>query len=192
MNSNLILTSNIFCSKVSKSIGIIYRTRSLLPKSLLRNIYFSIVQPYFLYCLPAFASTYHIHFDPLVKLQKRAIRAISKAGFLDHTDPLFRQFKILKLNDQFKHSLACYLYKNQHLLTEYSRNHVYFTRNRDAPLPSFARLRSTEQSVIRNALLLWNSVPINIKNCRTINSFKLHYKIFLLNQYSVPNVSGWN
>ena len=166
--------------------------RSLVPKSLLRNIYFSIVQPYFLYCLPVFASTYYTHLDPLVKLQKRAIRAISMAGFLDHTDPLFRQCKILKLDDQFKLSLACYLYNNQHLLTDYSRTHSHFARNRDEPLPPPARLRSTEQSVIRNALILWNTVPSDIKTCRTITTFKLQYKTFLLNNYDAPDVSGWN
>ena len=77
--------------------------------------------PYFLYCLPVFASTYHNHLNPLIKLQKRAIRAISMAGFLDHTEILFHQCKILKLEDQYKYSLACYLYRNQNLLTEFSR-----------------------------------------------------------------------
>ena len=161
------------CNKVSKSIGIIFRIRSLIPKSLLRNIYFSIVQPYFLYCLPVFASTYHIHLDPLVKLQKRAIRAISMAGFLDHTESLFRQCKILKLEDQFKYSLACYLYHNQNILVEFSRTHSHFTRNRDVPLAPFARLRCTEQSVIRNALILWDTIPSDIKNT-SINVFKTH------------------
>ena len=172
------------CDKVSKSIGIIFRIRSLLPKTLLRNLYFSIIQPYFLYCLPAFASTYQTHMDPLIKLQKRAVRAISLAGYLDHTDPLFFQNKILKLNDQYKHSLACYLYCNQELLIEYSRPHNYSTRNREVPLAPFSRLRSTEQSIVRNALIVWDSVPPNIKTCLTIKRFKFQYKNHLLNQYS--------
>ena len=125
------------CNKISKSIGIIFRIRSLIPRTLLRNLYFSIVQPYFLYCLPAFASTYHTHLDPLIKLQKRAVRAISVAGYLDHTDPLFLRNKILKLNDLYKHSLACYIYSHPNLLNEHSRSHTYLTRNRDTPLPNF-------------------------------------------------------
>ena len=111
------------------------------------------------------------------------------AGFLDHTEILFRQCKILKLDDQFKHSLACYLYNNQNLLTEHSRTHSHFTRNRDVPLAPFARLRSTEQSVIRNALILWETIPANIKSCTTINTFKSRYKNFLLNQYSSSVIS---
>ena len=171
------------CNKISKSIGIIFRIRSLIPRTLLRNLYFSIVQPYFLYCLPAFASTYHTHLDPLIKLQKRAVRAISVAGYLDHTDPLFLRNKILKLNDQYKHSLACYIYSHPNLLNEHSRSHTYLTRNRDTPLPNFSRLRSTDQSIIRNSLIVWDSIPPNIKTCRTLNNFKVQYKNFLLNQY---------
>ena len=171
------------CSKVSKSIGIIFRIRSLVPKKLLRNIYFSLVQPYFLYCLPVFASTYQVHLNPLIKLQKTAIRAINVAGFNDHTNPLFLNSKILKLQDQYKHSLGCYMYDNQYLLNEYSRNHNYSTRNRDLPLVPFARLRTTEQSVIRNAIAEWDKIPINIRGSRNKNIFKFHYKTFLLNQY---------
>ena len=67
------------------------------------------------------------------------------AGILDHTEPLFLQYEILKLNDQFKLSLACYLFNNQNLLTEFSRSHSHYTRNRDVPLAPLAyRLRSTE------------------------------------------------
>ena len=177
---------NHICNKVSKSIGIIFRIRSLVPKILLRNLYFSLVQPYFLYCLPVFASTYQVHLNPLIKLRKTAIRAINMAGFIDHTNPLFFNSKILKLQDQYKHSLGCYIYDNQNLLNEYSRNHNYSTRNRDLPLVPFARLRITEQSVIRNALAEWDNIPANIRGSRSKQIFKVHYKTFLLNQYISP------
>ena len=94
--------------------------------------------------------------------------------------------KILKLKDQYKHSLGCYIYDNQNLLNEYSRNHNYSTRNRDLPLVPFARLRITEQSVIRNALAEWDNIPANIRGSRSKQIFKVHYKTFLLNQYISP------
>ena len=106
------------------------------------------------------------------------------AGFIDHTNPLFLSSKILKLRDQYKHSLGCYMYENQNLLNIYSRNHDYFTRNRDFPLVPYARLRSTEQSVIRNALAEWENIPANIRTSRNKNIFKTHYKTYLLNQYT--------
>ena len=35
-------------------------------------------------------------------LQKRAIRAINKANYNSHTEPLFKRSKILKLNDLYE------------------------------------------------------------------------------------------
>ena len=106
------------------------------------------------------------------------------AGFIDHTNPLFLNSKILKLQDLYKHSLGCYIYDNQNRLDVYSRNHTHFTRNRNMPLVPFARLRSTEQSVIRNALAEWDKIPANIRASRSKNIFKACYKTFLLNQYN--------
>ena len=33
--------------------------------------------------------------------------------------------------DLYKHSLACYIYSNQHILNAYEKPHHYPTRNRD-------------------------------------------------------------
>ena len=186
IDSNLKFDEHIsyICGKVSKSIGILYRIRSCVPKDILRSIYFSIIQPYYIYCLPVFGATYNVHLRPLRLLQKRAIRLISNAGFYEHTDPLFYQNSILKVDDLYKHSLGCYMYSNQHLLASYVHSHDYLTRNRALYVPPVALLRSTEQSVILNAINVWNSIPADIKACRTKQNFKYKFKKLLLAQYS--------
>ena len=98
---------NILCSKISKSIGILFRIRDFVPKVCLRILYFCLVHPYFLYCLPVFGATYNTHLQPLILLQKRAIRLISNAAFLANTEPLFKMQKIMKFNDLYKHSIGC-------------------------------------------------------------------------------------
>ena len=165
------------------SIGILYRIKSFVPRSCLKNLFHSIIHPYYLYCLPIFGATYSVHLEPLRILQKRAIRIVSGAGFLDHTTPLFHNNKILKLDDLYKHRLGCFIYENQHLLGNHTRSHNYETRNRDSLLFPRERLRSSEQSVIYNCLRIWDSLPNDIKTCRTFSNFKYRYKNFLLNQY---------
>ena len=140
------------CNKISKSIGIIFRIRNCIPNVCLRILYFCLVHPYFLYCLPVFGATYDTHLQPLILLQKRAIRLISNAAFLANTEPLFKMQKILKFNDIYKHSIACYMFKNQHLLHEFVPEHTHFTRYRNLLVPPFERLRSTSQSVIHNGV----------------------------------------
>ena len=157
--------------------------RSYVPVSCLKNLYYSIIHPYYLYCLSIFGATYDRHLEPLNKLQKRAIRVISGAGFLDHTDPLFYSNKILKVNDLYKQSIACYMYDHPNLLSAHAVTHNYNTRNRDRLVPPIEKLRSTEQSVIHKGIREWNEIPDNIKSCVTKQSFKYHYKNYLLAQY---------
>ena len=154
----------------------------------MKNLYFSLIQPYIIYCLPIFAATYDTHMQPLILLQKRAIRTISNASYRDSTNPLFIRNNILKIVDLYKHSLGCYLYKNQHLIETHALNHNYFTRYRNNVNVPHARLRSTEQSVIRNALRIWDDIPASIRACRTFNQFKLQFKKYLIEQYSIANI----
>ena len=166
---------NHICDKVSRSIGIIYKIQSLVPRNLLRTIYFTIVHPYFIYCLPIFASTYATHLNPLIIMQKKAIRIISGAGYLDHTNSLFYSNKILKIPDLNKYQLGCYAYNNPDILNQHIRTHNYNTRNRNDLMPTFQRLRVSEQSVIHNTITNWNEIPLNVKASPSINSFKYHY-----------------
>ena len=163
---------NMICKKISRSIGILCRLRSLVPLQCLRLLYFSLIHPYILYCLPIFGKACATHMKPLIVLQKRAIRIINNAEYLAHTDPLFRTSKILKVYDQYNHSVGTYVYRNQDLLVNFTRNHHYNTRNRNSYLAPRERLRSTERSVLYNAVCIWNTIPEDIKNSLSVASFK--------------------
>ena len=171
------------CNKISVANGIMYRIRSYVPKSCLKNIYYSIVHQYILYCLPIYGATYNCYLEKLFLAQKRSIRIISQADYYAHTEPLFFSNKILKVKDLYKHFIACYIFSRQHLLEIYRTTHNYPTRSSDLMEPQH-RLRSTEQSFMLNAVRIWNSVPDYIKTCRTESSFKYKYKLFLLSHYN--------
>ena len=83
------LDSKAVCTKISRSIGIMYRIRSSVPKICLKTMYYSFVHPYLLYGLVVWGGTYYIHLQPIFILQKRCIRLITCYFFLAHTDPLF-------------------------------------------------------------------------------------------------------
>lgn len=76
-------------NKVSKSLFILNKSKYVLQCNTLRTLYCSIILPYFNYCAEIWGNTYKTSLMPLVLLQKRAIRMINKAGFRDHTNPLF-------------------------------------------------------------------------------------------------------
>ena len=82
--------------KVSKSIGIIYRSSFYLFKSALRMLYYALVYPYLQYCITVWGSTYPTNLNRLVILQKRVIRIIDKQDFGVHTSSIFNELKIFK------------------------------------------------------------------------------------------------
>ena len=76
-----------------------------------------------------------------------------------------------------------YIYDHQSLLLDHVLSHDYDTRNRNRPIPPRERLRSAEQSVIYNGIRIWNEIPDDIKANLTKQSFKYHYKNYLLSRY---------
>ena len=98
-------------NKLSKAIGILKKASHAFNKSTLRMLYHSFLQPYFNYCILIWGNAADIHLNKLNLLQRRAIRIISNAQFLDHTTPLFAQQNILKLKDLYYQRCAMFTYK---------------------------------------------------------------------------------
>jgi hypothetical protein len=65
--------STYIACRISKSIGIIYRSSFYLFKSALRILYFALIYPYLQYCVVILRSTYSSNLNRIVLLQKRAV-----------------------------------------------------------------------------------------------------------------------
>lgn len=86
-------------SKVSRSIAIIGRARQVLNPKSLRMLYCSLVLPYFTYCVEMWGNNYTTTVQPLVILQKRALRIIHGASYREHTNIFFMESKLLKFKN---------------------------------------------------------------------------------------------
>ena len=171
-------------NKVSKSIGILFKLSNLnIPKAILTQIYYCLIQSYLNYNICVYMGTFNAHTNRLLLLQKRAIRLVSGASFLDHTEPLFNSNKILKIHDMYKLNIGLYMYDRVRS-GDYDRNHQYNTRNRNDLLPRRFRLTATQNSLASIGPTIWNSIPTNIKDSLTYSSFKHQYKKYLLSFYN--------
>ena len=95
---------------VSRNLGIISRARYLLDKKQLLLLYNALILPYFTYCLVIWGSNYESTLQPIILLQKRAIRLICGAGRIAHTAPLFRELKVLMVVDLLHYHLLLILH----------------------------------------------------------------------------------
>ena len=89
------------CSKVSKSIAILRLVRSIFPKYILKMIYMSLVFTYLNYCNLIWGAAHYSIIEPLFKLQKKAIRIITNSYYLEHTTPLFKDYKLLTVHQVY-------------------------------------------------------------------------------------------
>ena len=173
--------------KISKSIGIIYKASFCLPTTSLCKLYFCVVYPYLVYCIPVWVSTYPSNLNHMFLLQKKVIRIISKNEFDAHTEPIFKQLKILKLSDiyrsqignSFQKGLLPYAFSEMFLLP--NQIHHYNTRNSNS-FYLFSCRTNIRQFVIRfQGPKLFNSFSTEIQNADSFSQFKTKLKTFLLN-----------
>ena len=171
------------CSKVSKSIGIFYKIRYLVPDSVLFNLYHTLVYPYLNYCNVAWCGTYWTHLNSLWLLQKRVIRIIHRKPFLFPTNQLFLDSKLLKLPEIYSFKLGMFIFDIQDQ-PNFSRTHNYNSRYRNLLYPPSARLTTTQHSVFNAGIRCWNAIPEPIRNSRSISIFKNNYKSHLISLYT--------
>ena len=116
--------------KISKSLGILYKCKKFFKEETLLTLYNSFVYPYFIYCITIWGSTYQTYLDPLVKLQKRAIRVVAGVDWLAHTAPLFTKLKLLRLDQIYVYYVELFMFRFHHnkIPIIFSK---FYTKNRD-------------------------------------------------------------
>ena len=144
------------------------------------NYYYGFIYPYLTYNVISWGGTYNSHLSNLIIQQKRIVRAIADAPFLEHTTPIFLRLKLLKFSDVYKFHVALHMYENH---GKYRRTHNVNTRFRNFSLPSFNRLTICQHAISYQGPTIWNELPNALKEINSKNVFKTHLKLFFLNQY---------
>ena len=97
--------TNVIGKRISRAVGVIKKLQLVFPKTILLTIYNALILPHINYCLLSWG---------LTLLQKRAIRAISSAGYNAHTEPLFKFYNVLKVEDIYNYRLLVLYYNLKH------------------------------------------------------------------------------
>jgi len=193
LDNNLTFKHHILhlSSKISKNIGILYRLRDFVPKFVLRALYFTLINPYFLYALEVWFHAPNYLSDQMLVLQKRAIRIVNGLQYNDHTRDHFINMRLLPLTSQFEYSVLVYMYRTINepdfdhvlrgrLLTSDSV-HNYPTRTSSKfVIPRITREKS-RQSLHYAGVVLYNSLPDSLKT-KELNPFKRGVRELLLDR----------
>ena len=186
------------CTKVLKKINsalfMINRAKHLLSKKSLRRLYFAMIHPHLLYCLPIYSCTSVKNVEMLHKKQKQCLRTICNAKFNAHSEPLFFNCDILPFKDLIWQQKLLLLHPiaHAHTASELSyfrkqssvRDHEYPLRNNtDFHVP-----RSMNYKVSKMPLFdfpsSWNRLDESTKTIKSKNSFKKQLKLLCMDGYA--------
>ena len=105
----------------------------------LKSLYYALIDPYFLYCLPVYNSTCSKNLNLLFQLQKRCIRIFAGAKYNAHTDPLFYSLNILPLPEVVSQQTANFMHsiEYQYALISFSNEFLKNQENREYQLETY-------------------------------------------------------
>ena len=92
---------NYIASKISRTVGILYRLKDIYPQSVLLTLYNTLILPHFHYCLLLWGSSIKEN-HPLHLLQKKALRIIDNSHYIAHTEQICKVHRLLKLRTCFQ------------------------------------------------------------------------------------------
>ena len=84
----------------------------MFKQSTLLTLYYTFIYPYFIYCIEIWGNASDIYLSQIIKLQKRAIRMIVSENYKAHTQPIYKQLKILPLKQVFEYFVILFMFKN--------------------------------------------------------------------------------
>ena len=85
-------------NKLSKVIGILNRLKNIYPQHALLSIYNALLLSHVTYGLLLCVN----QVEQVSKLQKKSVRLITCSEYLAHSEPLFEELELLKVEDLYK------------------------------------------------------------------------------------------
>ena len=139
------------------------------------------IYPYLSYCIIIWGVACPTHLNKLIILQKRIVRIISNVYYLAHTNVLFNQLRILKIDDicnlrtvEFicKHKFGvlpacCNIYLNAATTA-----HLHFTRHECQYFVPRYRTTIREKCITIRGPKYWNALPSCLTSLSTLAQIK--------------------
>ena len=153
--------------KISRGIGIVTKTRRVLNSNALKTLYYSFIYPYFIYCNQVWGCACKTTLYPLIILQKRCVRTITRSRKYDHTDPLFSKLNLLKLQSINTYFISKLMYKWYHdelpivfkdIFISVSNIHNYSTRQSNELYPPSVKTDLGKHRYSYQAVIIWNKL----------------------------------
>jgi len=120
---------NHLCKKLSRSLYCIKMAKNYINPPGLRSLYFALIHSHLSYCPTILNCLSKSNLNKIEKIQKKAIRIITKSQYNAHTAPLFFENKILPLEKIIKQGKLLFMHSVYYDYAPNSFQHVWIKNN---------------------------------------------------------------
>ena len=181
---------NFMSSRLSRSIGIMYRSSPYVSVTALRNMYFALIYSRLSYCITAWGGANVTALRRLERVQRRAVKLISNSN---HSCCHFHNCRLMSIFDIYSYFVLCKFFR-VHVMGE----HIYFQERKESfqvdhlhktRFKEFGNLNpplfvksSGQKSFIYNAVDRWNMLDPDIRNSTSLEIFKNNLRNYYFSQ----------
>ena len=186
VDDHLLFSSHIdkTAKKITSNIWLLSRIKDYLNKEHRVRYYKSFIQPHIDYCNIVWGTTAQSNLLRLFRLQKRACKIILDYN-VDNIFESMKDLKIMTIYERIYFRKAKFMYKVSNSMTP---SYISDMFNRRSASPSGLVLRSSttnnyippkpnkeifKRSISYSGPLIWNSLPVEIRQADSINTFHL-------------------
>ena len=172
--------------KISRSFGVLYKIKHIVPDKVLLMIYNSLILSHLSYCSNlAWGNSYSGHLNTIKLLQKRAVRIITHSNYNSPSAPLFIKMKILPIQELITLNTLVFMYTFhsgklpcifKSMFVSNSSFHSHNTRQQSLLHKNSVRTTHALYSLQNVGITKWNNLSNNIKSSGTLSKFKVSYK----------------
>ena len=137
------------------------------------------ILPYLNYACKIWGNNFETRLKNLVVLQKRAIRLVDKANYIEHSEPLFAKYKCQKLCDivhlktliiTFQAEYNMLPVNLQKMLKTSMYDHKYNTTS--CTKVRFCRTKTRSMAISIKSVKLWNDLKIEYYKIKSLQKLK--------------------
>ena len=187
----------ILAKILSRTNGLLLKLSYYVSKKTLTSIYYILFQSYIVYGSTVWSFTSQKNMNKIFVLQKKCTRLLTFSDYGEHTSPIFKYLKVLKLQDIIKFSILkfIYFYFNDQLPLQvkniFIKNEsVNLNNTRGGKLLFIPHINTTHfstKSLRYNGPLTWNNFSQSMNNNNFVNlaisKFKKFLKDLILENY---------
>ena len=183
--------TNYLLSKLNRSLFCINRAKNFLTFHALKSLYFALIHSHLSYCPIILSCASPSNISKIHKLQKKAIRTITKSSYNAHTGPLFRLNGILPYDKILQQAKLHFMHSIVHnyapasfsdtWITNSQRDPHYNLRNKDDYVIPYPRIDMFKRFTPYSLPSLWNATD-DIKLQPNKHTFRYSVKTQLLSE----------